>query len=212
MQLNVYDSKKMLKKYKIPLPKYSKVSSLSEISKNMKTMNKPVAMKIISDDIIHKSDIGAVQLNINNLEEAKEAYKKIMSNSKKHHPDAKLQGVAMQEMIDGTQLFIGGKRDPQFGPVVLFGLGGIFVEVLKDISIRICPITKKDAKEMIKEIKGYKIIQGYRGQKVDEQKLIDIILKVSDLLIKQPEIKELDINPIISNESGIFAVDARIIK
>lgn len=173
----------------------------------------PVALKIVSPDVLHKTDAGGVKLNLNNEEEVAEAFDSIISSTKEHQPQANIQGVAVQNMArPGTEVIIGMSKDPQFGPVLMFGLGGILVEVLKDVSFRIVPLTKRDAREMIREIKGYPILEGYRGQEpANIAVLEDMLLEVSDFVEQRPEIKEIDINPIFAYSDGAVAVDARVI-
>ena len=176
-------------------------------------MGFPVALKIASPDIVHKSDSGGVRLSLNNASEVRAAYREIMDGVQKKNPLASIQGVSVQKMAKpGTEVIVGTSKDPQFGPVIMFGLGGIFVEVLKDVSFRIIPLGQKDALEMIEEIKGYPLLQGYRGKEsVDIPALTEIILKISRVIEEHPEIKELEINPIIAYKKGAIAVDARII-
>ncbi len=173
----------------------------------------PVVLKIVSPDILHKTDIGGVKLNLNSEADVDKAYDEIIGAAKKHNPKAKIDGVSVQPMArQGIEVIIGMSKDQQFGPVLMFGLGGILVEVLKDVSFRIVPLTKRDAREMIKEIKGYPILQGYRGQEpADIKTLEDLLLKVSEFVEKRPEIKELDINPLFAYRDGALAIDARII-
>jgi acyl-CoA synthetase (NDP forming) len=172
-----------------------------------------VVLKIASADIIHKSDAGGVKVGLKNKREVEKAYGEIMKAAKGKFPKAKIEGAAVQKMArPGTEVIVGTFKDAQFGPVIMFGLGGIFVEVLKDVSFRIVPIERRDAAEMIKEIKGYPLLKGYRGMEpASLPALEDILLKVSDLVAKTPEIKELDINPIIAYKDSAVAVDARIV-
>jgi len=172
-----------------------------------------VVIKIVSPDIIHKFDVGGVVLNLKSSEEVKEACNRMLMNVKKHKPDAKIVGILVQEMIPpSTEIIVGATKDPQFGPALMFGLGGIFVEVLKDVSFRIAPITRSDAKEMITEVKGYPVLKGYRGQPpADINAIVEILLNTSRLVMDYPEIKELDLNPILVYEKGAKTVDARII-
>jgi acyl-CoA synthetase (NDP forming) len=173
----------------------------------------PVVMKIASPDIIHKTDAGGVKMGLNNATEVRKAYTEIMDSVHKRYPDAKIDGVSVQAMArPGIEIIIGMSKDPQFGPVIMFGLGGIFVEVLKDVSFRIIPILKRDAEEMIKEIKGFALLNGYRGQEpANLSALVDVLLKVSALVEKTPEIKELDLNPVFAYKDSAVAVDARIV-
>ncbi len=173
----------------------------------------PVALKIVSPDIIHKSDSGGVKLGLKTKAQVGKAYSEIIKNIKKQYPKADIHGVSVQKMArPGVEVIIGVSTDAQFGPVVMFGLGGVLVEILKDVAFRIVPLEKKDAREMIKEIKGYPVLEGYRGQEaVNINKLEDMILKISKFVEKNPQVKELDLNPVFAYSDGAVAVDARII-
>jgi acyl-CoA synthetase (NDP forming) len=173
----------------------------------------PVVLKIASADVVHKSDAGGVKLGLKTANQVGKAYDDIMKAIKKAYPNAKIQGVSVQKMArTGTEVIMGMSKDAQFGPVLMFGLGGILVEILKDVSFRIVPLVKRDAAEMIKEIKGYPLLEGYRGQEpADISKLEEMLLKVSDFVEKTPEIKELDLNPVFAYKDGAVAVDARVV-
>lgn len=173
----------------------------------------PVVLKIVSPEVIHKSDAGGVKLNLRSDDEVGQAWDDIMSSVKTAVPEAVIQGVSVQKMArPGVEIIIGMSMDAQFGPVMMFGLGGILVEVLKDVSFRIVPLEKRDAREMIREVKGFKVLEGFRGQEaVDLEKLEDMLLKVSAFVEKNPEIEELDLNPVIAYKDGALAVDARVI-
>ncbi|MFC2010484.1 acetate--CoA ligase family protein [Chloroflexota bacterium] len=173
----------------------------------------PVVLKIVSPDVVHKSDAGGVKLDLKTVERVGKAYDDIMKSVKKLHPEAKILGVSVQKMArPGVEVIIGMSKDAQFGPVLMFGLGGILVEILKDVSFRIVPLERRDAREMIREIKGYPVLEGYRGQEaVDVANLEEILLKVSSFVEKHPEVEELDINPVIAYKDGAVAVDARVI-
>jgi acyl-CoA synthetase (NDP forming) len=176
-------------------------------------MGFPVVLKIVSPDVIHKSDAGGVKVGLKNISQVGRAYSEIMTSVKQKFPRAHIQGVAVQKMAPpGVEVIVGMSKDPQFGPVIMFGLGGVLVEVLKDVSFRIVPLTPRDAHEMVREIKGYPILCGYRGQDpADIGKLEQVILKVSDFVEQNSEIAELDLNPIFAYKDGALAVDARII-
>ena len=173
----------------------------------------PTVLKIASPDITHKSDVGGVRVGLKNKTEVGKAYKEITASARKQYPTADIQGVSVQKMArQGTEIIIGMTKDSQFGPVLMFGLGGILVEVLKDVTFRIVPLTRWDAKEMIEEIKGYSLLQGYRGQEpANIPALEDILLKVSTIVEQTPEIQEIDLNPIFAYEDGAVVVDARIV-
>jgi len=173
----------------------------------------PVVVKVASSDFLHKSDIGGVKVNLNSGSEVQTAWDEIMGAAKKANPKASIQGVSVQKMApQGIEVIIGGTKDPQFGPVLMFGLGGVFVEVLKDVSFRVVPLTRRDARQMIEDIKGFPVLEGYRTQgPADLSALEDAILNTSRLMEQHPEIKELDLNPVFAYSKGILAVDARII-
>jgi acyl-CoA synthetase (NDP forming) len=173
----------------------------------------PVVLKIASPDITHKSDAGGVKVGLKSKAAVAKAYGEIMAAAKQKYPAAKIEGAAVQSMArPGVEIIIGVFKDAQFGPVIMFGLGGIFVEVLKDVSFRIVPIVRRDAAEMIKEIKGYPLLQGYRGHEPAHlPSLEDILLKVSDFVERTPEIKEIDLNPIFAYRDSAVVVDARIV-
>lgn len=208
--LDFEKTKKLLERFKLPLVNSVLVKKPEQLIKLSKKIGFPCVLKISAADIIHKSDIGGVKIGIKNEEELIKAYDEIIRNAKKKK--AKLEGVLIQKMEQGKEVIIGMKNDSQFGPVIMFGLGGVFVEVLKDVSFRIAPVDKKQALDMIKEIKGYKILEGIRGEKaVNIGALVNIIVKTSDMVLKNKKIKELDFNPVIINEKKATIVDARII-
>ena len=172
----------------------------------------PVVLKISSPDITHKSDAGGVKIGLKNQAEVKKAYREIMESARQKYPAAKIEGVSVQSMArPGTEIIIGMFQDAQFGPVIMFGLGGVLVEVLKDVSFRIVPLVHRDAAEMIKQIKGYALLQGYRGHEpANIPFLEDLLLKISDFIEQTPEIKEMDLNPVFAYQDGGVVVDARI--
>jgi acetyltransferase len=175
----------------------------------------PVAIKIVAEQISHKSDVGGVQLNLRNGLAVAEAYEEMMERIHQVNPEAKLDGILVQPMVTGgRELILGGRQDPQFGPVVLVGLGGIFVEIFEESQVRVAPISQRTAEEMIQDLRGYQILTGARGHKpVDIDSVIEALLRLSQLLTDFPEIKELDINPlrVFYSGEGCRALDARII-
>jgi len=207
------ESREVLNYYKIPLVKAEVIKTLKGAKKFVEKIGYPVVMKVVSRQIIHKSDVGGVILDIDNEKKLFQAYHQITKKVEKKAPKATIDGFFIQEMISGGQeVIVGGKLDPTFGQTIAFGLGGIFVEVFEDISFRVVPITREDALEMIKEIKAYKILKGYRGKSLfNIEALVDILLKTSKMLEENPEIKELDINPIFALPDRAVAADARII-
>lgn len=194
--------------YGIPVADYLAISQREELKKAMDRIGSPVVLKMISKDMIHKSDVGGVALHIDQIKKAEKAYDRMERIGSKN-----FEGVLVQRMIfGGKEVILGGKRDPSFGPVVLFGLGGIYVEVLKETSLRVAPITRSEAEEMISELKGSTILKGIRGEKpVDIGALIENLLRLSQLMVDLPEIEGIDLNPVMAMEKGAIAVDARII-
>ncbi len=211
--LTEIEAKELLKQAGINVIETRLATSREEALSMSKKMGFPVALKITSPDVVHKSDAGGVKLNLETEEQAGQAYDDIIAAVKRQYPDAVIQGVSVQKMArPGVEVIIGVSKDAQFGPVIMFGLGGILVEILKDVSFRIVPLEKRDAREMIREIKGYPVLEGYRGQEpVDVENLEELILKVSDFVDKHPGIEELDLNPVIAYGDGAVAVDARVI-
>ncbi len=207
------EAKELLREYGIPVPDFKLIKSEEEITGLAKEMNFPITMKIVSPDIIHKSDAGGVKVGVKDEEEARMAYQEIVSKAMKYNKKAQICGVIVYKMIpQATEIIIGMMKDPHFGPVIMFGLGGIFVEILKDISFRVLPIEERDAREMITEIKGYKILKGARGNPPrDIQAIKNLLMKISKLTTENPEINEIDLNPIFVFEKGLQAVDARMI-
>ena len=207
------EAKELLKEYGIPVPDFKLIKNEEEINGLAEEINFPIVMKIVSPDIIHKTDAGGVKVNIKDEKEAKLVYRKIISKAKEYNKNAEISGVIAYAMVpQGIEIIIGMMKDPHFGPVIMFGLGGIFVEILKDISFRILPIEERDAEEMITEIKGYEILKGARGEGPKDIKAIkNLLLKISQLALENPEISEIDLNPVFVFEKGLQVVDARMI-
>lgn len=211
-----YEAKQVLKAYGLPLPEERLAKSAEEAIKYAEEIGYPVVLKLMSPQILHKSDARVVALKIKDAEELKKKWEEIHENARKYRPDAEILGVLVAPMLKpGREVIIGVTEDPQFGHAVMFGLGGIFVEILKDVTFRIVPIEEKDAWAMIKNIKGYPILAGARGEEpADMKALVDMILKVSKLVDDLADyLKEMDLNPVfVYNEGeGAMIVDARII-
>lgn len=211
--LTEVESKTFLKQAGVPVVETRLATTPAEAVMISQKMGFPVVLKIASPDIVHKSDSGGVKLSLKNVSEVRKAYRDIMDSAHKKFPSVLIHGVSVQKMAKpGTEVIIGTSQDPQFGPVIMFGLGGIFVEVLKDVSFRMIPLNRQDALEMMEEIKGYPLLKGYRGKEpADLDTLTEMILKVSRVIENNPEIKELELNPIMAYQKGALAVDARII-
>jgi len=211
--LTEVESKDLLKKAGIPVVEAQLARSKKEAISISKKIGFPVVLKISSPDVVHKSDSGGVKLGLANATQVGKAYNEIISSVKQAYLEAQIQGVSVQPMAPpGVEVIVGMSKDPQFGPVLMFGLGGILVEVLKDVSFRIVPVTERDAREMIREIKGYPMLEGYRGQKPASIPALEkLIVKVSKFVEENPQIKELDLNPIFAYPDKAVAIDARII-
>ncbi len=211
--LTEVESKEILKEAGIAITEIRLARTRDEAVSAAKELGFPVVVKVVSPDVLHKTDSGGVKLDLKTEKAVGKAFDDIMAAMKKNQPKARIDGVAVQKMArPGVEVIIGMSKDPQFGPVLMFGLGGILVEVLKDVSFRIVPLVERDAREMIHEIKGYPVLEGYRGQEpANVGVLEDYLLKVSRFVDKRPEIKELDINPVFAYKDGAVAVDARVI-
>ncbi len=211
--LNEVEAKQILRDAGIAATAATLATSAAEARQQADAMGYPVVLKVVSPDIAHKSDVGGVKLNLADGNAVAAAFDEIMANAKKAEPNARIKGVAVQQMAkQGTEVIVGMTTDPQFGPVMMFGLGGIMVEVLKDVSFRLVPLTDKDAGQMIGEIKGKPILDGVRGQPAaDLAALRATMVKVSELVERHPEIRELDLNPVFAYPDGALAVDARIV-
>jgi acyl-CoA synthetase (NDP forming) len=207
------EAKVICKEYGIPVTRFELAKSEDEAAQFSDAIGYPVVLKIVSPDIIHKSDIGGVMLNLREAKEARNAYKQILSNVKKHNAKARIVGILVEEMAPAsTEVIVGSTKDPQFGPALMFGLGGVFVEVLKDVTFRIAPISEGEAYEMIEEVRAYPLLKGYRGSPpADINAIVEILLATSRLVMEHQEIRELDLNPIVVYEKGAKTVDARMI-
>jgi acyl-CoA synthetase (NDP forming) len=211
--LTEIEAKQVFKDTGVPVVETRLATSRKQAGEIAAEIGFPVVLKIASPDIVHKTEAGGVKVGLKNRSEVEKAYGEIMKAAREKFPKAKIEGAAVQSQArPGIEIIVGVFKDAQFGPVIMFGLGGIFVEVLKDVSFRIVPIERRDAAEMIKEIKAYTLLKGYRGQEpADIAALEDTLIKVSGLAEKTPEIKEIDLNPVFAYKDSVVAVDARIV-
>lgn len=204
----------ILKAYGFSTPKNFLATNEEEAIKSSNEIGYPVVMKIVSPEIVHKSESGGVKVGIRNQDQARKAFNDILASVKSYNPDATIKGVLVQEMIESAkETILGSKRDPMFGPLIMFGLGGIYVEILKDVVFRLAPINGQDAKEMIESIKTIKLLKGARGEQPSDIKGIEESLqRLSQLVTDFPEIEEFDMNPLLVLEKGkgVRAVDVRI--
>ncbi len=207
--------KKLLTAFGIAVPKSVVVQDAVEAASVCATLEPPLVLKVMSPDILHKSDVGGVRTDLNSAEAIVEAIREMMAAPQ--IAGSRIDGFLVEEMAPrGQEIVVGGVRDPQFGPLVMVGLGGVLVEVLGDVSFRICPITRLDAQEMLAELKGAPLLDGARGRRpVSRAAIIDVLLKIGGdgglLMTHAADIQEADINPLIVSESGAVAVDARFI-
>ncbi|GAB6101390.1 acetate--CoA ligase family protein [Thermococcus atlanticus] len=211
-----FEAKEILKAYGLPVPEEKLAKTLDEALKYAEEIGYPVVLKLMSPQILHKSDAKVVLLNIKNPEELRQKWEEIHENARRYRPDAEILGVLVAPMLKvGKEIIIGVTEDPQFGHALMFGLGGIFVEVLKDVTFRIIPIEEKDAWKMLREIKSYPILAGARGEPpADMKAIVDLMLRVSKLVDDLRDyIKEMDLNPVFvyPEGEGAVVVDARII-
>jgi acyl-CoA synthetase (NDP forming) len=215
-----HEAKDIMKAYGIPIPAYDTAVTADEAVEKCKATGYPVVLKILSKDVLHKSDAGGVKINLKTDDEVRKAFNEIMDNAKNYGKEKGIdvdlsRGVFISDFADmGTEIIVGVTKDPQFGHALMVGLGGIFVEVLKDVSFRLIPFTENDAKEMLEELKAYKILEGIRGEPPrDVDSLVKVMLAVSKMITENPEITELDCNPTFVYEKGkgALVVDARIL-
>jgi len=211
--LTEIESKQVLEEAGVPTATARLAKTAEEAVNAAKKFGYPAVLKVVSPDVTHKSDVGGVRLGLDSPEAVTAAFAEIVEAVKKRQPDARIEGVAVQKMArPGIEVIVGMSKDPQFGPVLMFGLGGILVEVLKDVAFRIVPLEPRDARQMVREIKGFPVLQGFRGQEpADLEALEKLLLKVSAFVEAHPEIEELDLNPVFAYKDGAIAVDARIV-
>lgn len=207
--------KQLLAGYGVAVPRSVTIQDAAAAAEALANLKPPYAAKVMSPDILHKSDAGGVKTGLQNAGEVERAVRTMMKEPQ--IADARIDGFLVEEMAPaGQEIVVGGLRDPQFGPLLMVGLGGVFVEVLADVSFRICPVTRQDAEEMLDELKSAALLKGTRGRKpASRQAILDVLLKIggeSGLLMTHADaIREADINPLIVSEHGAVAVDARFI-
>jgi acetyltransferase len=208
------EAREILLAYGIPLPKTVLARTADEAVAAAEAIGYPVVLKIASPDILHKTDIGGVKVNLTSASEVRDAFDLIVYRAGRHMPDANIWGCQVQQMIKGgRETIIGVNRDPQFGPLLMFGLGGVYVEAFKDVTFRVAPIDRREAREMITEIRSYALLRGVRGEKpADLEAIADTLVRISQLVTDFPEIVELDINPLLafSTGQGVLGLDMRL--
>jgi acyl-CoA synthetase (NDP forming) len=206
-------AKELLAAHGIPVAPTALARSPTEAVRLAKRLGLPAVLKVASPDIVHKSDVGGVRVNLTSLSQVGKAYGEIVARVRTQLPQASLEGVTVQAMAaPGLEVAAGLARDRTFGPVVMFGLGGVFVEALNDVAFRVVPLRPRDARAMVREIRGFALLQGYRGRPpVDLAALEDILLKLSSLAEQRPDLSAIDLNPIFAYPEGALAVDARVL-
>jgi len=212
-QLNEVEAKQLLASAGVPVAQTQLAITADEAVNAAEEIGYPVVMKIVSPEIAHKSDVGGVVVGVENSDDVRSVFAEINRSVADKAPQAEIDGVAIQAMVpQGTEIIVGSTTDEQFGPVMMFGLGGVFVEILEDVAFRIVPLEPKDASDIVREIKGFPLLDGARGrEKADLVSLENLILKVSNLVDENPQIAELDLNPVFAYSDGVVAVDAHIV-
>ena len=209
-----HEAAAVVKAYGIVAPDSLLATSAEEAVLHADTIGYPVVMKVVSPDILHKTDIGGVELNLTNSEMVRIAFEEIMRKARRGRPLAKIYGITVDKMVPkGREMIIGMNRDPQFGPMIMFGLGGIYVNFLKDVAFKLAPLNERDAQEIIENTRSFSLLKGVRGEPAaDIESLKDVILRVSTLVWDFPEISEMDINPIFvyGEGKGCNALDVKI--
>lgn len=208
------EAAKILSDYQIPYPEHRLARSQAEAVGFAAKIGYPVVLKIVSPQLVHKSEAGGVVTGLTDAAAVSRSYDEMLGRIKASFPQAQIEGVLVcRQAPEGLEAIVGGLQDPVFGPTVMFGLGGIFAEVFKDVTFRVAPLKPIDAEEMIAEIKGYPLLEGVRGQpRRDLEALAGLLLAVSRLLTERPELKELDLNPVRLYPKGLLALDVRIIE
>jgi acyl-CoA synthetase (NDP forming) len=207
------EAKALVSAWGIQVPASVRIKGVADVADALKAVTPPLVLKVVSQDIIHKRDVGGVITGIDDGEELSKALREMKETLAEKAPTARLEGFLLEEMIPtGLELIIGGVRDPQFGPAVMFGTGGFAVELVKDVSFRLAPLSRAEVFAMMKEVKSYPLLTGFRGSKpVDLEKLASTVLKLSEILLELEAIKELEINPLLVCDVGAVAVDARVV-
>ncbi|MGI0090449.1 MAG: acetate--CoA ligase family protein [Nitrososphaerales archaeon] len=207
-----HEAEKLASKYNIPVVKSRLAASEREAVEASRRLGYPVVMKVVSPNVLHKTDVGGVKVNIKTQAEAREAYRTIRKNTLRSNKDANVVGILVQKMAPaGHEFVVGATRDPQFGPTVMFGLGGIYVEIFKDVSFRFAPVSEEDSLRMIEELKSSALLSGYRGSKpLDISSASRVIRGVGDMIMNNEAVESIDINPLFVYQKGVMAADVRV--
>jgi acetate---CoA ligase (ADP-forming) subunit beta len=205
------EAKEILRLSGVAVPKYLVAKDVAGALEAAESIGYPLVLKLVSPDVLHKSEAGGVALNIRNRDELERKWSEMILCVADEHPTALIEGFLLEEMVPGgTEIIVGGLNDPQFGPCVMFGIGGVAAELMRDVSFRLAPVTREEAFEMMGEVKGFPLLTGFRGAPVkDLGAIADVILKIAGIMEKVDGLKEFEINPLIVHERGAVAVDAR---
>ncbi|HLA51472.1 MAG TPA: acetate--CoA ligase family protein [Thermodesulfobacteriota bacterium] len=207
------EAKEILKAWEIPLPPNFVVKDKDAVIGAANNIGYPVVLKVVSRDILHKTEAGGVMAGLKNAQEVEDSFNEMIFELSDHYATAKIEGFLIERMVDkGVEVIVAGVRDAQFGPAVMFGIGGVIVELLKDVSFRLAPVTKEECLAMMEEIKAYPLLAGYRGaEPADLDAIADVIIKIGNIMAEAVDIKEMEINPLIVYPEGAMAVDARVV-
>lgn len=205
------EAKEILRLSSVPVPRFVLAKDMVEAIEASDKVGYPLVLKLVSPDLTHKSEVGGVALGIKNRAELEQKWSEMILTVADEIPTALIEGFLVEEMVPkGVEVIVGAIRDPQFGPVVMFGMGGVAVELMKDVSYRLAPVTREEAFEMMGEVKGFPMLTGFRGGTVkDLGSIAEVIMKVAGIIEKVDGLKELEINPLVVHERGAVAVDAR---
>jgi len=208
-----HEAFRILHVYGILTPPHEVAKSPDDASVSAKRIGYPVAMKIVSPDILHKTEAAGVILGISDEAALRTGFRQIIANAKRMNPQCRIEGIIVEGMIpQGTEIIVGALRDEQFGPSVMFGLGGVLAELVKDVSFRVAPISRFDAEDLVDDLRFSAILKGFRGRpRPDREAIVDILLKTCRMILDAPEIESLDLNPVVVHEKGATAVDARVL-
>lgn len=207
------EAKRLCSEWGIPVPTFDVSMVKEECADIADRMGYPVVLKVVSPDILHKTEVGGVLTDLKNRTDVEQGFDAILKNVKSARAESRIEGILVQKMMPNSlEVIVGGLRDAQFGPTVMFGLGGIFTEIFKDVAFGLAPISHSEAMEMLDKIKARRLLEGYRGSPpIDRGALADILVNTSNMMVQVPEIGELDLNPILAYEKEACAVDSRII-
>jgi acetyl-CoA synthetase (ADP-forming) len=207
------EAKQVCRLHRIPVPMSYTTMNVQEAVSKAEEMGYPVVLKVISPQIIHKTDVGGVVLNVGNREELRTAFEKMFADVVAKYPSAKVLGILVEKMMpQSTEVIVGAVRDQQFGPSIMFGIGGVFTEIYNDVVFRVAPIDKVDALNLIHGLRGFRILEGARGKSpANIDAIVDVLLGVSGLMMEHESVSQLDLNPVIAYSDGVCAVDCRIL-